>query len=494
MKNTLFIILLFVFSVEINPQPQQIKNFFDDLIKNHPVLSQYLHPEALEESKRLNITYEDVPNKFLISYDIDESIKEKINKGELSYQLSYKQLEDDFSNAVFKTNENNYSKGFYFRNEMLVSPSSYFIRNWEKKELKYFKIFLSDPVLFNGYSVEQLDYFVDVMLDLLNVTQSEKELLEKEKINYILCKDADEIEKVSGFNTRGIYILAYDEIITTYNCHFHEIAHLLINFRLKNLPLYTLPFLQEGFATAVGGRGGLGRNVLLDIGYFLDKSRFIPFNSIVTKSEFLSEDASMTYPVAALYNLFLMEELGIESYLDLYLTYSGDADYISNLSLDSIIMPPIENFYAYRDNYKKQNGIFLEVNEDFRIITESKAGTIMESENFYLMKIRSNLLLKTSVPLSNYKSNPAKSGSPLRSKKFEEVFPGINYAGYKYLIKADSREVYIYNLYTNILIASYCAGFTTDNKEVTTEEGYFIFYVSKDLFEEEISEIIISDI
>lgn len=88
-------------------------------------------------------------------------------------------------------------------------------------------------------------------------------------------------------------------------------------------------------------------------------------------------------------------------------------------------------------------------------------------------------MLKTADALSNYKSNPAKSGSPLRSEKFEEVFPGVEYGGDKYLIKADSREVNIYNLYLNILIASYSAGFSLDNKEVPTEDGYFVFIYGK---------------
>jgi hypothetical protein len=99
------------------------------------------------------------------------------------------------------------------------------------------------------------------------------------------------------------------------------------------------------------------------------------------------------------------------------------------------------------------------------------------------MKIRSNLLLKTANPLSNYKS-----------KKFNEEFPSIEYGGYKYLIKADPREVNIYNFYTNILIASYSAGFSLKNKEVPKEEGYFIFYVRKEVFEEELGQLIDSDI
>ena len=123
------------------------------------------------------------------------------------------------------------------------------------------------------------------------------------------------------------------------------------------------------------------------------------------------------------------------------------------------------------------------MNENFKIIFESNAAIISESENYYRVKMRSGLLLQTSNPIANYKS-----------KKFDEASPGIDYTGYKYLIKAESREVNIYNLYTNILIASYSTGFTVDIKEVPKEEDYFIFFVKKEVFEEDMKELIIPDL
>ena len=96
-----------------------------------------------------------------------------------------------------------------------------------------------------------------------------------------------------------------------------------------------------------------------------------------------------------------------------------------------------------------------------------------------MIKIRSNLLLRTYKPLKDYKN-----------KKFTEVFPGIKYEGYKYLIKADKREINIYNLYSNILIASYSTGFSLNTKEVTSEDGYLIFYVRKNIFGEKMNRLI----
>jgi hypothetical protein len=306
--------------------------------------------------------------------------------------------------------------------------------------------------------------------------------LEEKKIIYILCKDDDEIKKITGFNTRGLYILAYDEIITTYNCHFHELAHLLINFKLKTLPLYTLPFFQEGFAVAAGGRGGLSRNVLFDAGYFLQKSGIIKFNSILTKEEFLSEDASVTYPVSGLYSLFLMKEYGIGSYLKLYRKYSGTENFTSGIKVNSLMLPPIGNFEKFADSMNSSGLMAIDVHDkNGKIISEGPFYSIRKTEDSYLISVRKNILLTPAVKSDEY-----------ISKKFSEVFPGVEYKGEKYLITAAAREVNIYNLYTNILIASYTAGFSLENKEVPAEKGFFKFMIRKEVFDENLESLSVS--
>lgn len=467
-KHALFFILIYLLTGSELPAQEineKIKNFFQDLITNNNPLSKYVLPGELENSNRLGIKYEDVQDKFLISFDIDKNIKDEIRKGNIRYDL-LQEKRDDLLVINFSVPQADYNTKFYFKNNQLISPSAFHTQNWIKKSSTYFNFSISDPELFNSYSLKKLDEYVDALLTLLNIGQEERELLKVNKINYILCKDEDEIEMLTGFRTRGLYFLAYDDIITTYNCHFHELAHLLMNFKLKRLPLYTLSFFQEGFAVAVGGRGGLNRNVLFDIAHFLEKSEFIPFNSIITQSEFRSEDASLTYPLAGLYNFFLMSHLGIEPYCDLYLTYSGTKDYISGLNTGSILLPSVKDYHSFLNKYTKISGVIIDPDE---------AAT----ENYHRFRVRANLLLSEANPLGNYKS-----------KKFTETFPGIYYKGQKYLITANKREVNIYNLYTNNLIASYSAGFTVDNKEVPTDESYFIFYVKKDIFEEDLKELV----
>lgn len=472
-------LFLFIFSTVlragVKAAPDEIDRFFKALLSGDDI-SRFVLDSELEKSKRLGVNYENTPLKFLISYDIDKSIKEKINSGQMKYNITKEDLGGDFTKASFSIKGMNYKREFFFKDNKYVSPELYYTKDWKNFKTKYFNFFISDSSLFNNYSAGKLDAYVDAACDLLNITKDDKDLLEKNKIIYILCKDENEIEKLTGFNTRGMYILAFDEIITTFNTHFHELSHLLINFRLKRLPLYTLPFLQEGFATVTGGRGGLTRNVILDAGYYLEKSGYIPYNSILTKKEFISEDASMTYPVAGLYNYFLIKELGIEAYLKLYRSLSGSEEFVDNIGLDSIRFPSQVRFKEFLDTYKYLGGIsFEEKGSPGRVIYEDAEGKIYDSGKFYLVKLKGSMVLSPQEKPENYKS-----------RKFQEIFPKAGYKGEKYLITSNAKEVSVYNLYTNNLIASYSAGFSLSQKDVTFKDGYFQFYINKEVFDEDL--------
>lgn len=476
-RTILFLIIFStVLTAQVNGAPDEVDNFFKALLSANGNLSRFVLESELEKSGRLGITYENITDKFLISYDIDKSIKEKINSGQLKYSVTKEDLGDSFTKASFSLTGMSYKREFFFKDKKYVSPELYYTKDWKNFKTKYFNFFISDPSLFNNYSAGKLDLYVDAISDLLNLTKDDREILEKNKIIYILCKDEKEIEKLTGFNTRGMYTLAFDEIVTTFNTHFHELSHLMMNFRLKRLPLYTLPFLQEGFSTATGGRGGLMRNVIMDAGYYLEKSGYIPYNSILTKREFTSEDASMTYPVAGLYNLFLLKELGIESYLKLYRSLSGDEKYVENLGVDSIRFPSQQRFKEFLKAYKYMGGISFEgKGTPGRVIYGGPAGKIYDSGEFYMVSLKSNMVLSVQEKPLNY-----------RSKKFEEIFPKIKYNGEKYLITSNPREVSVYNLYTNNLIASWSAGFSFSQRNVPFQDGYYQFYISKETFDEDL--------
>jgi hypothetical protein len=224
----------------------KINEFFTELIKSSGDVSEYLEKIELENSKRLGIEYTDVQNKFMISFDIDETIKKEIRKGMINYKLKEEKLERNFSKFIFQVPEKDYSKEFFFKEDKLVSPAFYFTSAWKNYKTKYFNFFISDPSLFNDYCAAELENFVSVMSELLQFSIEQKRLLEKEKIIYILCRDEEEVKQLTGFATRGIYILAYDRIITAYNCHFHELAQDLLSLLAEEAGWREICFSMPG--------------------------------------------------------------------------------------------------------------------------------------------------------------------------------------------------------------------------------------------------------
>lgn len=475
--------LSFLFSTSYSQNiDSNIISFFHDLISDSTGLSKYVAESELEKSNRLGITYAGVNNKFLISYDIAADLKQKIAQGIYPYKLNSKDLGNGIQYVSFTVEKLNYSKDFYFQDKKLISPITYFSAGWKNFSSRHFNFFISDTNLFNNYSITYLESYIEGMLNLLNFNPEERTLLEEEKIIYVLCKDNNEIKKVTGFDTRGLYILAYDEIVTTYNCHLHELSHLLINYKLKTLPLYTLAFFQEGFSVATGGRGGISRDILLDSGHYLHKTGFVPFNSIVTQAEFHSENASVTYPVSGFYSFYLLDKYGLEFYLDTYRKYSGNEEYITNLKIGSVMLPSVDEFETYVKNYKKRSGINLSYSGGAqRVIYEGLPGRIIEVDSTYNFIMRQNLLLSENNPLANYSSS-----------KLFELFPKLKYNGEKYLITADKKEVNIYNLYTNILVDSYSSGLSFENKDIPVNNFYFSFFVNKSIFDDNLDNMVVT--
>jgi hypothetical protein len=462
-----------------------IDKFFKKLISDTTDLSKYCDNSEFVNSMRLGIKYEGVKNKFLISYDIDKNVKDKISNGSYNYELKKVNADNKgYEQVTFTVPGLNYRKEFYFHDGKYISPVTFFTKSWKRLTTRYFSFIISDTTHFNNYSSDQLEQYCEGMLSLLKIPESEKDLLKSQKIKYIVCQDSAEIKKITGFNTRGIYLLAGDEIISTFNCHFHELAHLLMNFKIKNNSLFCLPFLQEGFASATGGRGGIARTIITDVGYFLEKSGYIPYNSIITYRDFSSEDASVTYPVAALYSLFLMNELGIESYIGLYRSYSGNFDFVSNITTEEVKLPSVEKYKKFLNKFKRNEDVKPESspNKTKKVYSGSE-GEIFDENDYYLFKIKGDISLKSNEYFQGYKS-----------ARFEELFPTALYSGEKYLISVQLREVKIYNLFTNNLIATYSTGLSFDQKTIPNEGGYFEFLVKKDIFNEGLENLQISEI
>ena len=463
------IILIFCISNLFALSEEAARGFIESLINNSSNLENFVLQEELLTNSRLGINYYNIEHKWLISYDIDSSVKELLKKKKLNYSYQIEDLENKYSKLTFITSDNEYQKEFYFFDDKFISPISYYTKGWEVRESDYFRFLISDSNLFHEQSIEQLDEFIKKTIETLQFTQEKKDKLKKEKIIYIFCKDMNEIKKITGYNARGLYILASDAVITTFSCHYHELIHLLINYKLKKSAIYTHPFLLEGIAVALGGRGGKEPQIITDMGYFLETSGFLSYKELLSYNGFYQNDASLSYPVSGLYVSFLLEEMGIDKFIILYEKYNSNDSF--SKSINPKDLPPDKEWKYFINNYLTMKNIqFPEklmgnnnINMDNLIISET--------EEFYHFQTKTNIILFE-----------RKFDRYYRSKQYNVLFPKMEYKGGKYLILIEEEEINIYNLYTNNLIACYVSAFSSSHLPVPQRNGWFTFTVRKSIF------------
>lgn len=425
--------------------------FFDALIYDKENITEFINKDELVKSKRLGITYDSIKYKELLTYEIPPEIKTGIVSGKYQYEIKELPFAETYTEVTFIVPDANYKKIYYFDNGFVYS-STYHTWTWQKKESKYFKFRLQEPKYFNDYCVKRLDDFVDMMTDTLGFTPVERKLLEQEKLLYTFCTDEKEVEKITGFRSKGMAILASDEVITAYQTHFHEVAHLLINYKLKTLGLYTLPFFLEGFAVAMGGRGGMAPRVVTDIGAYVQTTGFLTYDSILTNEQFYSNDANMTYALSGLYNSFLFNELGMEKYLELYRKMNGDLAHVKGITAQQIELPSGDLFYNFLHNYN--NEIMVQGNEkDISEFDNLSKGLHLANENGTL-DVGGELVRFYSTDKFDIPFKDAEINEGYISRKYEQIFNNEEYQETKYCLTVDNNSIDVYNLYTDELIFS----------------------------------------
>jgi hypothetical protein len=451
------------------------RKFFDALIYNKPEIAEYVNTQELASSERLGITYTRVKNKFMLGYELPEEITNGIRSGKYKNEITELPLTDSYSQVTLSVPDAGFSKIFYF-DDGFISNSTYFTSKWQKRESKYFSFSIEEPKYFNDYCIERLDDFVDMIADTLHLTISEKRILEKEKIGYIFCKDENSVEKITGFKAKGMAMLGSDEVVTSYQTHFHEVAHILINYKLKKLGLYTLPFFMEGFAVATGGRGGMAPRVVTDLGYYLQKSGILSYDSILTNTGFYNNDASMSYAVAGLYNSFLLNELGGERYLELYSKVNGDLEDLKLLKPDMFNLPSDVEYYEYMEKCAKDSLMFTDSGDTIKpiLFIEGIRGIFNYAGDYIKFFVS-----------GNYKAGfgGIVTDRSYTSRKYNEIYNLDDYnSSVKYCFVVEDDFINVYNLFNDELIYSYSRGLTLNPVSIPLLNGYHFFFLKSKLF------------
>lgn len=470
-------IILLLFSIATFAPAEEIlttedaEQFIQALISSGGNPEAHIDSTALTVANRLGIQYQGAPVKFLIQYDLDPSIKRALRAGDLARELEIEPLADGYSQLKILVPSREYEQTFYFRGKQLSSPADYYTRHWQQTESKYFHFRISDSSDFNSYAAGLLDAFTDSLINRLQYSGEKRELLQKKKIIYLLCHNTDEMKDITSFESRGIYLLANDYIVSTFNNHQHEVAHLLINFKLQKLPLYTHPLFQEGFACAMGGRGGKSPQVINEIGAFLQQSGFLKYSEIISLQQFQDNNPSLSYPLSGIFNRFLLDSWPLKKYLAFYRKHSGTNTRHRGRTLTLSQLPDSSEFMNYLSEFNQTAQVTFPEIPDAQPILSGDWGKIWESESNYIFRLKGGIRLTPPTPFKHF-----------NSQEFAEIFPDTPYRNEQYLLEMTADEVKLFNLYSATLDAFYSNGLSTEIRQIKNTDDMFEFAISKDIF------------
>jgi hypothetical protein len=296
----------------------------------------------IEKSLRLGINYAGIPNK----YDCASSLartRENIRSGLVNVSLIDIEENDKGAKLFINLTTTADTTSFHYYSIKtddgwrLSAPHHVLTRDWRVKSTLYARIYYTDASRVNSIACQSLDDFIESTGQVLALSQDDMSRLANQKIDYYLC-DESQIKSLTGFETEGITDLPSDAVITRHLPHKHELTHLLINYALKNIPLYTTPFLQEGIACHLGGRWGRSPGVIAYTGYAVFKYELADLEDILTFNDFHYTIGSpdVSYPISALFVNYMIEEISMDNFKLIYRELSGTIHDIRGFSLDTV--------------------------------------------------------------------------------------------------------------------------------------------------------------
>lgn len=483
----MFFLFIPFFSQAYEPVPV-IAEYFDMLETGNFETAQMMWETSCQErATRFGIEYTDIPIRTdctsPVVYDLDvmrrylyQPVKQyKEFEHETFVRLEYYQTVDDQPVQHF----------YYLKRDgdfyWLIYPQDFFAREWPVRETKYFRIHYHPDNLkyLNPVLIEESDRFIETTAGTLKISKADLETLAAKKIEFFFCDADSTVSQITSKTTKGLLDLASNDIISATFPHFHEVTHFLINYKLRRLPLFTLPLLQEGLAVYYGGRWGKKPSALFDLGIFIYREKFVELDSLLTLNGFKNNSsADIAYPLAAVFTSYLMDELGQNKYFELYLAGSGKYRNLKNLTADEV-KNRLLSFVGFDDwsvlvadfnRYLDDRLAVLKAAEPGR--TE-KGSIILEDVHFKISKDKDWLAFE----FPGQQGDTLFQGSLFFSRDsrldgavcplFEEQFQGaVAFEGYRYGVRFDRNEAGLYDYGTNELVAKYIWG-------ITPLEGYY---------------------
>lgn len=502
----IFIIIAFNLK-PLYAQPETVFNKYSQALiaEEWDRAESYWLTSDIEKSKRLGITFTNIKAKYDCASPLINALND-IRQGDVQINTTKTVVDDHLVKlSVQLTTYDDTITTFYYLVESngrwwLCSALYALTQNWGMKQTRFANVYFSDISLINDFALEKLDCFVESLGQQLDIPRNRMKYLEQAKIDYYLCNQ-QQIEKLTGYSAHGMTNLQFDAIISQHLPHAHEMVHLILNYALEELPLYTIPFLQEGVACYYGGRWGKSPSVIFYWGNVSLGLNLASLNDILTYDGFHSGigNPDISYALSSLFVKTLIERFGIQRLKTFYLELSGKSSFVCSLTLEDVKTKATETFktpwmeieksFAETVNQYKFCGIIPQkkplAEPLLKLTSKNLTAHIHDLGNIYFFEIKTKPDIIDGVILLKNKSSPINPN--YKSRLFSEHLSSAPYNGEMFGIQFSSSDVGLYNYYTNILLAKYVLGFTSSDEYWNQEEQVITFSLKKSILNQNIT-------
>lgn len=452
-------------------------SYFDMMVTgNYESASFFWNRAAQDRSAKFGIKYENIPLKIDCTSPIVQNLKvmkeylqPPVKRYEDLFDGKYQKL---FYSAIVrgKQVEHTYFAEFDGKYYWLAYPQDVYAGDWPIKESEYFRLHVHpDLEKFCNYIMfEEADRFVAQLGDTLGLSEYDMRHLQSVKIDFYYCNSDEQVLEITGQKTRGVYDKASSDIISSFFPHNHEVVHLLVDYRMRQLPLFVLPLLEEGLAVHYGGRWGKSTESLMPLGIYLYNEGLVTLDSLLSYQGFKSSaESDLAYPLAALFNRFVLERTDKEKYLALYRKLSGSYQELSVLPVDSVKTRILRTlsmstwdqlvaaFNDYLKSYKTNQYVAVPGNSGKgEKLIDNKSAVVRNDGDWLEFEFNAESEPKGNL-LFGHDTQSKVAVSAMFTEHYGEETP---YEGYRYGVRYDANEAGLYDYATNMLLAKYIAG------------------------------------
>ena len=469
-----------------SPRVLEVMNqYFDLLISGNTVIAGDMWaPECLERAQRFGITFQDIPLKADCSSPFLRTLDELASNTPPPVKR-YDALDSTWAWVEFSAIvANQLAEYKYYVNKRgdwywITYPQDYYCADWPVQESRYFRVHVDPNVVtyVNPLLLAEADRFIDAMADTLELPGQSLKEIENKKIEYFFCNGDTVVERITEHRAKGMLDLPSNDIISAVMPHYHELVHLLINIKMKDLPLYTLPLMREGMAVRYGGRWGKSTSSLIDLGVFLYREKILDIDSMLTMRDFQSQaSADIVYPLSGVFSSFLIDRLGLDKTLDLYLELSGPFKTVNgwtNEDIQAILTRDLElhnwdavksEFNNYIDDRIREHVTAVPGRlDDGKVVLDDGSLRVTEDRQWLAFEFAPQD--DDSLTHGNLLFARIKDPSEVKSILFEEQYhDSLQFEGYRFGVRYDRNEAGLYDYLTNQLVAKYIWGISPSDK------------------------------